>query len=180
MWNKPLYRSFGFRKPHLISGELQLIGRFAQCCWLSLAFLFIASLAVAETPCVNGATRGVPASSDLAATDRQAILRQIQESRYVMRTVSAENEDSRWIASNHHQAMTMEFSVDRVAVHQAAVNEAQLGLRLRRYGYAGALQSVAAAEEIVATGRRGEYRRGDLIEWYENSDAGLEQGFTLV
>ena len=51
-------------------------------------------------------------------------------------------------------------------------------LTLAGYGYAGAVQPVAAAS-LHSEGNRIEYRRGILTEWYVNGADGLEQGLTL-
>ncbi len=63
------------------------------------------------------------------------------------------------------------------------------GLMLTGYGYAADVQPVAAAG-LVSTDNRIEYHRSNLtaspgenqaiVEWYVNSEQGLEQGFTLV
>ena len=52
------------------------------------------------------------------------------------------------------------------------------GLRLTGHGYEGAIQPAGPAT-LRTDGRRIEYRRGDLTEWYVNDHRGLEQGFTL-
>ncbi len=51
-------------------------------------------------------------------------------------------------------------------------------MALIRYGYGRRTVPVLPAE-LVALGRRMEYRRGNLTEWYVNGPLGLEQGFTL-
>jgi hypothetical protein len=64
---------------------------------------------------------------------------------------------------------------------QAASNEPSWtwGLELVAYGREGA-RIPAAPPTLVAHGARVEYRRGEFVEWYENTDQGLEQGFTLA
>ena len=54
-----------------------------------------------------------------------------------------------------------------------------LGLRLMRAGRARSLTPVLAGE-VVREGARVAVRRPGLVEWYVNSEAGLEQGFTLA
>ena len=54
----------------------------------------------------------------------------------------------------------------------------QLGLQLKGYGYAGQATDLLPAEPTVS-GNRIEYCRGGVTEWYENSEQGLRQGFTL-
>ena len=46
------------------------------------------------------------------------------------------------------------------------------------FGREGSVRRVAPAEP-VADGARVEYRRDELVEWYENRTEGIEQGFTL-
>ena len=53
-----------------------------------------------------------------------------------------------------------------------------LALELEAWGREGALEPLGAAEP-TAQGRRVEYRRGPVTEWYLNAEQGLEQGFTL-
>ncbi|UZR29742.1 InlB B-repeat-containing protein [Methylococcus mesophilus] len=55
----------------------------------------------------------------------------------------------------------------------------RLGLWLEGYGIAGRIEPVGRAD-VAANGRRLEYRRGAVTEWYENRDVGVEQGFTLA
>jgi hypothetical protein len=52
------------------------------------------------------------------------------------------------------------------------------GLTLTGYGYEGNSQPVAAADMAVEE-NRADYDRGDVAEWYVNTEEGLEQGFTL-
>ncbi len=53
-----------------------------------------------------------------------------------------------------------------------------LTMELAAFGQEGSLAPVAPAE-LTAEGRRIEYRRGGLTEWYVNDPRGLEQGFTI-
>jgi hypothetical protein len=52
-------------------------------------------------------------------------------------------------------------------------------LSLAGVGRGEVLSKVEAGEEVVAREGRVEIRRPGLVEWYVNSEAGLEQGFTL-
>ena len=65
--------------------------------------------------------------------------------------------------------------VDRLAEG----NPQLLALRLEHLGRVNAPTDVAPGE-VVGNGNRVEIRRGSLLEWYVNSPAGLEQGFTLI
>ena len=53
-------------------------------------------------------------------------------------------------------------------------------MSLSGVGRGDSLARVAPAEPVVAGERRVEIRRPGLVEWYENTPAGLEQGFTLA
>ena len=86
-----------------------------------------------------------------------------------------------WSAPNSAQKMHSTFTVaDGVRISGGAGNRGPwtLSLELDSWGRPGALVPVEAAEP-VARGRRVEYRRGALTEWYVNSERGLEQGFTI-
>lgn len=63
-------------------------------------------------------------------------------------------------------------------MRSSAAGAWQFELRLERTGYLGAMRPVERAV-LHASGTRIEYRRGDIVEWYQNGPAGLEQGFTL-
>jgi hypothetical protein len=54
----------------------------------------------------------------------------------------------------------------------------QLGLALAGYGSQAGLQPVGEAA-LSPTANRMDYQRGELAEWYVNTEAGLEQGFTV-
>jgi len=53
-----------------------------------------------------------------------------------------------------------------------------VGLTLVAFGAEGKARPAASAARL-AEGRRVEYRREGLVEWYENTDEGLEHGFTI-
>jgi uncharacterized repeat protein (TIGR01451 family) len=55
----------------------------------------------------------------------------------------------------------------------------ELGLALSALARGESREAMAPANP-VADGARVEYRRGDLVEWYVNSRAGLEQGLSLA
>ncbi|NLF01274.1 MAG: hypothetical protein GX601_09890 [Anaerolineales bacterium] len=55
----------------------------------------------------------------------------------------------------------------------------RLELTLTAWGRAGALEAVAPAM-LEATENRIEYRRGEVVEWYQNEEDGLRQGFALA
>jgi hypothetical protein len=55
-----------------------------------------------------------------------------------------------------------------------------LRLSLTGMGRGAQIAAVAPGEEVVADEHRVEIRRPGLVEWYVNSEAGLEQGFTIA
>jgi hypothetical protein len=55
----------------------------------------------------------------------------------------------------------------------------RFGMSLARYGYTGHLQAPGAGR-LQAKANRLSYRRYDMEEWYVNTPAGVEQGFTLA
>ena len=66
--------------------------------------------------------------------------------------------------------------------HQALAGaEWRATMKFAGYGYGDKLQPLAGLAELLAEGERIEYRRAgaSLTEWYVNSAAGLEQGFTI-
>jgi hypothetical protein len=78
-------------------------------------------------------------------------------------------------ASNPIQHLHTTFTTGGVSVDAGA---AQVGLRVRAFGYGSTLAPVAAATPR-ATGDRVLYSRAGLGEWYANGPLGLEQGFTI-
>jgi FG-GAP repeat/Abnormal spindle-like microcephaly-assoc'd, ASPM-SPD-2-Hydin len=79
-------------------------------------------------------------------------------------------------AENPQHALVVDFTGQGAEVRSQKM---RWGLETRGYGYGGALHPLSAAAPH-ATANRVEYRRGSVIEWYENGPLGLEQGFTLT
>jgi hypothetical protein len=84
-------------------------------------------------------------------------------------------------APNRAHDLRTYFLASGIRVHErsTAAGRELLALSLTGVGRGEALASVAPGE-VVSDGARVEIRRPDLVEWYENSRAGLEQGFTLA
>jgi hypothetical protein len=76
--------------------------------------------------------------------------------------------------ANPAHRLTTAFTPDGIAF--AGEHGARWQLHLAAIGEDAALPVVAP----IATGKRIEYRRGDLTEWYVNGPLGIEQGFTLA
>jgi FG-GAP repeat len=95
-----------------------------------------------------------------------------------------------WQAGNPAQQMRARFMAEGVQVEAKPGDRAsqRIGMKLRSVGYGERAMGVSAAG-LTTSGNRIEYRRslvgdddsaaGAITEWYVNTAAGLEQGFTL-
>jgi FG-GAP repeat protein len=83
-------------------------------------------------------------------------------------------------APNRAHNVRTYFESTRIRVHDrtASGNPELLQLSLAAVGRGGSLAAVAPGTPIAQEGRV-EIRRPGIVEWYVNSAAGLEQGFTL-
>src|SRR5262249_9740392 len=83
-------------------------------------------------------------------------------------------------APNRAHDLRTYFDARGIRVHDrtAPGSPELLALTLSGVGRGRTLASVAAGQ-ISHAGARVEIRRAGVVEWYDNSDAGLEQGFTL-
>ena len=93
--------------------------------------------------------------------------------------------EERYLAHNPAHGLRAVFvdSKVQVLVETGAQRPWSLGLRLKRYGYAGGLRALRGGAPLVE-GNRVAYSRSTasgtrLMEWYLNSPDGLKQGFTL-
>lgn len=82
---------------------------------------------------------------------------------------------------NPEQGFCLEFSTRKVEIRpdERASQDWSCGFALKAFGYGDGLHTVPAGR-IKAKGPRVEIQRGDLVEWYVNGPAGVEQGFTLA
>ncbi len=117
----------------------------------------------------------------LSAMDWRQIQSLVQQTAYRVEPAKEADSATALAARNPEQGLRARFAADGIRVSSLAADAAswELGLKLRGYGYADAIQAVAPAEP-VADGHRVAYRRGDLVEWYVNEPRGVEQGFTLA
>ncbi|GAB4222361.1 MAG: hypothetical protein Kow0062_19400 [Acidobacteriota bacterium] len=85
-----------------------------------------------------------------------------------------------WQAPNRAQGLRSYFlpAGIRVVPRREKVPSWEWGLELVGYGR-GARRCAVDAARPTASGARVEYARGNVTEWYENSPAGIEQGFVL-
>ena len=77
------------------------------------------------------------------------------------------------------QRLRAELSPEGVQITNTAIGGARGGLVLVGFGCEQQRAAVRAAVPR-AQGNRGEYDRGELLEWYASGPLGLEQGFTLA
>ena len=84
-------------------------------------------------------------------------------------------------APNRAHNLRTYFEPTGIRVHDRtrAGSPKLLALNLTGVGRGEALARVGPGE-VTSNGARVEIRRPELVEWYENSPAGLEQGFTLA
>jgi hypothetical protein len=84
-------------------------------------------------------------------------------------------------APNRAHRLRTYFGPAEIAVHDrtAAAAAPLVTLRLARVGRGASLAPVGAGA-VVSERARVEIRRPGMVEWYENSPAGLEQGVTLA
>ncbi|MCP3978606.1 MAG: DUF11 domain-containing protein [bacterium] len=85
-----------------------------------------------------------------------------------------------WQAPNRAQRFRTYFTAEgiRVVPRSGAMSDWSWGLELIGYGRVGAPEPVQQAA-LSVDGKRIEYLRGALTEWYVNDRRGLKQGFTL-
>ncbi|MDD2769888.1 MAG: hypothetical protein PHT19_14250 [Methylococcus sp.] len=86
----------------------------------------------------------------------------------------------KYAAQNLENRLTLEFDGNSLSLTPASQSPRwNSRITLSGYGTPGKILPVQHAQTI-ALAQRLEYRRGDVIEWYENKAEGLEQGFTLA
>jgi hypothetical protein len=145
-----------------------------------LALVVVALVAMAGLEVVrplvatDRSSSSAPAEATWPAGLREAAAAAISADAYRF----AANLDGTWAASTPAQGLRSRFGPAGATV-EARSGDWALELSLARIGRPGDLTSVAPAE-IVGSGEKVEYRRGDLVEWYRNEARGLEQGFDLA
>ena len=112
-----------------------------------------------------------PASAGLAATIQRAVEQREYEATENGVGLQAPNRA-------HGLRSYFESTGVRVVDRNAADRAELLALRVAGLGRGGVLESVPPGV-VSSAGPRAEIRRPGLVEWYQNSEAGLEQGFTL-
>jgi hypothetical protein len=148
-------------------------------------FLALLPVLIGELSCsgsgpgVTGAPARAEPSKQASAepTDRglAAAQRHIAEREY---RASANSQGLQAPNRVHNLRTYFEPSGIRVFDRTAGDSSELLALRLAGIGRGDALASVAPGT-LTSEGARVEIRRPGLVEWYENTPAGLEQGFTL-
>ena len=120
---------------------------------------------------------GLAARPDVGPDWFARVQRHIAEREY---QVSGEGADRQ--APNRVHDLRTYFDPTGIRVHDRTAKGSPelLLLSLAGVGRGESLANVAPGEVVVAEPNRVEIRRAGLVEWYENSSAGLEQGFTLA
>ena len=120
--------------------------------------------------------------AQLSAEDWQAIRNAMQKAEYHFawhRPTENITSDYYW-APNRQQSWQVTLSQSGAALSPWTGDEWQWRLRLSRYGYEGAMTDVAHPA-VTATKARVELAWNDTLrEWWDNSAAGLEQGFIIT
>lgn len=137
--------------------------------------------AARPTPNVGGGT-SLPSGlteavrADKVAADLAKQLRAERESVPAELRLKRSARGASWSATNRARKIRATFAEDRVTV--TADDRSQINYSLRRWGRGGALTGVRAAQ-LKGSSRGVEYVRPGITEWYANTSAGLEQGFTV-
>ena len=163
--------------------RLESMKRRTSLAWLILALLNgLLSLGFA-----GPATSGLPAQGEaaLAQLKERGLYDSLQDALATARYgVYPEPQLATWRAGNPAQQIRARFTPEGVEVQ---AKPGRIGMKLRSVGYGERTIGVSAAR-LTTSGSRIEYRRslmgkdsaaGAITEWYVNTAAGLEQGFTL-
>ena len=160
----------------------------------SLAWLIVALLTgVLSQGFAGPATSALPAQGEaaLAQLKERGLYDSLQEALAAARYGVYPEQPHRatWQAENPAQQLRARFTAEgvQVQVKPGHGDPQRIGMKLRSVGYGERLVGVSAAR-LTSSGSRIEYRRslvgndgaaGAVTEWYVNTAAGLEQGFTL-
>jgi len=149
--------------------------RTRVCVQLSF-LLFLALVAPESAP----ASVDAVAEPSLSHGDESGWLSGAQRGLVEREYEASENGEGLQAPNRRHNLRTyFEASGIRVRDRTAPEMPDLLGLSLVGVGR-GELLAPVTPGEVVAEGARIEIRRPSLVEWYVNSPAGLEQGFTLL
>jgi hypothetical protein len=133
--------------------------------------LLTSTLALAVTVSLSGPGRVAPRP----LADEAWFARGLAEREY-----RASHGDRGLQAPNRAHGLRIYFTPDGIRVHEREGEGSELvRLDLAGFGRGDALDRVGAGE-VTQDGSRVELRREGLVEWFQNSPAGLEQGFTLA
>ena len=120
------------------------------------------------------------AGPEPAAVASDDALARVQQ-RIAEREYRASENESGLQAPNRAHNLRTYFEKSGIRVHdRIAGGSPQLfGMSLSGVGRGNTVAGAASGGDVVADGNRVEIRRPGLVEWYVNSPAGLEQGFTI-
>jgi hypothetical protein len=148
--------------------------------------LLVAALLLALTPESHTANAGSGGSNQTnpAPAWLDQVQRDIAEQEYEVSWQGApvvREIEPAWQAPNRAHGFRTYFTAEgiRVVPRTGTAPSWRWGLSLVGYGRGDDETAAVPKAGLVPAGRRVEYRRGALMEFYENSAAGLEQGFVL-
>jgi hypothetical protein len=140
---------------------------------------FLLSILFALVPCASLYAPSALAASATPPGSDQSWMAEVQQGLSEREYQASQNDQGIQAPNRRHNLRTY-FEASGIRVHDrtAAGSPELLGLSLVKLGRGDALAPVGLGE-VWSEGARVEIRRPHLVEWYENSAAGLEQGFTL-
>ena len=126
-------------------------------------------------------------AAELPLSQRQSLFEAFLDAQLAVQIPSPEesareqNEGIRYFVSNSSQRMTARFS-NEGALLQAAENQREWSglVKASAAGRGGSVAALSENLEPVANGNRVEYRDSGVVEWFENTPAGIEHGLTLT
>ena len=135
----------------------------------------------AHVPVAQAAARPAPSGASSAGTDNPQVLNTLQdEIRRSEYAVTWQPAAASFQAPNRAAGLRTYFTDAGIRVQPRTSSPAawQLELQLAGSGAPGRMQ-VAAVLTPTVQGNRAEYLHPEVTEWYLNTEAGLEQGFTF-
>ncbi|HYF35186.1 MAG TPA: hypothetical protein VD994_07870, partial [Prosthecobacter sp.] len=91
-----------------------------------------------------------------------------------------QNRGVRYFAANPGQQLTARFMDAGVRIESGSGGGWQGTLAMTSVSREGEEAALPGETAPVAKGARVEYKRGDVVEWFENRSEGLEHGFTVM
>ena len=148
--------------------EVPHSGLDSRCSWIALLAALLVGLP-------SPAAEGPPSKAD--ASDWAKVQARMAQKAYAFAAAAGGGVQ----AVNREQGIVLRASDAGLELRRAhgSSSEPLLRLTARAMGR-GAQAEALASSEPSAAGQRVEYRRGGVVEWYENRPEGLELGFTVL